>query len=87
MAASVPPTLHRTHSQTGTLVHVNYKTKYGLVVSDTTPSEPRTVSQALADPRWKQAMLEEIGALHKNRTWHLVPSQPGTHVIDEGNMP
>ncbi|XP_073355569.1 uncharacterized protein [Aegilops tauschii subsp. strangulata] len=38
--------------------------------------EPRTVSQALADLKWKLAMREEFGALQKNRTWHLVPFRP-----------
>lgn len=35
--------------------------------------EPRTVSQALADDRWKEAMCAEYQALLQNGTWDLVP--------------
>lgn len=35
--------------------------------------EPRSVSQALCDVRWKQAMVDEFEALLRNETWELVP--------------
>ena len=72
----------RTRLRSGTITSVNYKTKYGLVVSDTSTGEPRNVHEALADPKWKHAMDEEFCALQKNHTWHLVPSSPGTNLID-----
>jgi histone deacetylase 1/2 len=40
------------------------------------------LDEALDDPNWKKAMQEEIEALHKNGTWHLVPPYKGTNVID-----
>lgn len=36
------------------------------------PVEPSTVTEALADPRWKKAMNEEFAALMRNITWSLV---------------
>ncbi|CAH9069601.1 unnamed protein product [Cuscuta europaea] len=40
-----------------------------------TPLEPVSVKQALADPRWKAVMEDEIAALQRNTTWTLVPQQ------------
>nr|XP_040249494.1 uncharacterized mitochondrial protein AtMg00810-like [Aegilops tauschii subsp. strangulata] len=42
--------------------------------------EPAKLSDALGDPKWKKDMDEEYGALIKNKTWHLVPSQRGIEV-------
>ena len=33
---------------------------------------PNSVQEALADPRWKAAMNEEMKSLQKNETWELV---------------
>ncbi|VAI15839.1 unnamed protein product [Triticum turgidum subsp. durum] len=44
--------------------------------------KPHTVNETLADPIWKKAMDEEVHALHKNNTWHLIPSHPGKSMID-----
>ena len=30
---------------------------------------PQNVKEALQDPKWKKAMVEEISALNKNETW------------------
>ncbi|RVW54333.1 Retrovirus-related Pol polyprotein from transposon RE1 [Vitis vinifera] len=35
------------------------------------------VQEALADPRWKAAMNEEMKSLQKNETWELVECPPG----------
>jgi histone deacetylase 1/2 len=40
------------------------------------------LNEALGDPKWRQAMQEEIDALRKNGTWHLVPYKRGMNVID-----
>ncbi|RVX08124.1 Retrovirus-related Pol polyprotein from transposon RE2 [Vitis vinifera] len=37
-----------------------------------TVSIPNSVQEALADPRWKAAMNEEMKSLQKNETWELV---------------
>ena len=33
---------------------------------------PKSVSEALQDPRWKEAMDQEMDALIRNQTWNLV---------------
>jgi hypothetical protein len=35
--------------------------------------ESFTLKQALCDKNWKHTMDVEVDALHKNKTWHLVP--------------
>jgi histone deacetylase 1/2 len=40
------------------------------------------LDKALNDPNWKKAMQEEVEALHKNETWHLVPPIKGANIID-----
>lgn len=40
-------------------------------------SIPNNVQEALADPRWKAAMNEEMKSLLKNETWELVDRPPG----------
>ena len=41
------------------------------------PSEPNSVTQALQDPKWFNAMHEEFKALQANQTWDLViPTAP-----------
>ena len=37
---------------------------------------PNSVQEALADPRWKAAMNEEMKSLQKNETWELVECPP-----------
>lgn len=40
-------------------------------------SVPSNVEEAIEDPRWVQAMNEEMEALNKNATWTLVPLPKG----------
>ena len=35
-------------------------------------STPKSISEALSHPSWKQAMIEEMDALYTNDTWELV---------------
>jgi hypothetical protein len=44
--------------------------------------EPQTLSEALGDEKWKEAMDQEFATLQKNRTWHLVPANQGQNLID-----
>jgi hypothetical protein len=44
--------------------------------------EPESLQEALGDKNWKQAMDNEIKALDKNQTWHLVPSPGKVKIID-----
>jgi len=42
---------------------------------------PTSYKQALADPNWKNAMVEEFNALTANRTWDLVPAPPNANIV------
>jgi histone deacetylase 1/2 len=42
---------------------------------------PATYKKALADPNWKNAMVEEFNALTTNRTWDLVPAPPNANIV------
>jgi hypothetical protein len=48
----------------------------------TVSGEPKSVEEALNHERWRGTMDEEYQALLKNKTWHLVPSQHASNVID-----
>nr|XP_009760577.1 PREDICTED: uncharacterized protein LOC104212904 isoform X3 [Nicotiana sylvestris] len=39
-------------------------------------SNVATSNYVQSDPKWKQAMIEEMNALSKNKTWELVTSPP-----------
>ena len=41
------------------------------------PNTPKSTSEALSHPNWKQTMVEEINALYSNGTWELVALPPG----------
>ncbi|WKA12263.1 hypothetical protein VitviT2T_029673 [Vitis vinifera] len=42
---------------------------------------PNSVQEALADPRWKTVMNEEMKSLQNNETWELVKCSPGKKPI------
>ncbi|RVW73563.1 Retrovirus-related Pol polyprotein from transposon RE1 [Vitis vinifera] len=42
---------------------------------------PTGVQEALFDPKWTQAIKEEVGALLKNNTWTIVPLLEGKKVV------
>lgn len=44
--------------------------------------ELENLQETLGDPKWRKAMQEEISALHKNNTWHLVPQRESNNLID-----
>ncbi|VVA40538.1 PREDICTED: Retrovirus-related Pol poly from transposon, partial [Prunus dulcis] len=44
-------------------------------------SIPNSVTEALEDPKWKEAMNEEMRALQKNVTWELVPLSHGKKTV------
>ncbi|WVZ87161.1 hypothetical protein U9M48_033847 [Paspalum notatum var. saurae] len=45
-------------------------------------SIPRDWKEAKQDLKWKEAMLEELTALEKNKTWDLVPFPVGKKVVN-----
>ncbi|CAL2256002.1 unnamed protein product [Prunus armeniaca] len=44
-------------------------------------SIPNSVTETLEDPKWKEAMNEEMRALQKNATWELVPLPYGKKTV------
>ena len=46
-----------------------------------TVSIPKSVQEALTDPRWKAAMNEEMKSLQKNETWEFVNLPPGKRLV------
>ena len=47
---------------------------YAFMMKVATVGEPKTFFEAAKDPRWVEAMNEEMQALSKNETWDLIPS-------------
>ena len=43
---------------------------------------PCRLADAIASPRWKAAMDDEMHALLKSHTWDIVPLPPRKHVVD-----
>ena len=44
-------------------------------------SIPKNVHEALSNPNWKYAMVEEMKALHKNGTWELAELPQGKKTV------
>ena len=51
------------------------------LVNLNTISIPTTLSEALSNEKWKQAMNIEMEALNKNKTWELVPLPAGKRPV------
>ena len=62
-------------------MHGITKTKPIFDLSATKLLEPSSLSQALKDSNWIQAMDIEIAALHKNHTWDLVDQPADINII------
>ena len=54
---------------------------YAFMMKVATIREPENFTEAAKDPRWVEAMDEEMQALDKNNTWDLVPSSPHEKAI------
>lgn len=48
----------------------------------TSTGEPESLEEALKHKDWKVAMDSEFDALKQNKTWHLVPPEDGSNLID-----
>jgi hypothetical protein len=55
--------------------------RWGLMLSSGV-GEPTTLTEALKDPKWIEAMNHEYNALLRNKTWHLVSPPQGKNIID-----
>lgn len=56
-------------------------TRYTLTASNSIESPPRTITQALADPRWTKVASDEFTAIVHNNTWSLVPPDANRNLI------
>jgi len=54
---------------------------YACLLSISSVSIPKSVSDVLAHPGWRQAMLDELGALQSSGTWELVSLPSGKSVV------
>lgn len=79
-----PPPTDRTHTRScsGSLKPKEYKDGCIRWGSFCATGEQQSLTEALAHPNWKEAMDEEYRPLMANRTWHVVPPQKGTNLID-----
>lgn len=60
--------------------HLSFKTKV-YILSLSSISIPRSVSEALTQKPWKKAIIEEMIALEKNGTWELVDLPRGKTTV------
>ncbi|KAL8145444.1 hypothetical protein AgCh_003564 [Apium graveolens] len=77
---TIPPTTTITTRSRNNIFKPNPKYVHSTTIQPK-HSEPTTVAQAINDPLWCQAMMDEIGALHKLDTWDLVPSETSQNLI------
>ncbi|KAJ0788607.1 putative RNA-directed DNA polymerase [Helianthus annuus] len=55
---------------------------YTATTSTSPPIEPTSFTVANKSLEWRQAMAEELSALHRNGTWTLVPPVSNANVVD-----
>jgi len=51
------------------------------MIASASSKEPSSISEALSNSNWVAAMNEELNALMRNKTWHLVPAPKGKNII------
>ena len=54
---------------------------YAFMMKVATDREPESFAEAAKNPRWIEAMNEEMQALSKNEMWYLVPHSPHKKAI------
>ena len=42
---------------------------------------PNNIQTAMNDPKWRMAMMEEMVALVRNKTWEMIPLPPNKKLI------
>ena len=52
-------------------------------------SVPNNIQEALKDPKWREAIFEEMRTLHKNGTWEVIelPSGKKKQLASNGYLP
>ncbi|KAJ9566905.1 hypothetical protein OSB04_002871 [Centaurea solstitialis] len=55
---------------------------YSATAPSPLPLEPTSFTVANKYSEWRQAMADELAALHRNGTWTLVPPVPNANIVD-----
>lgn len=55
---------------------------FAFIVAISIEIEPTSYAHAIRHPKWREAMVAEIQALNKNKTWTLTQLPPGKVPID-----
>ncbi|PNX72502.1 hypothetical protein L195_g028394 [Trifolium pratense] len=58
------------------LFHHASSLRFDTTTGFATHRRPPRRSEAMVDPNWRQAMVEETAALHSNNTWDIVSLPP-----------
>ena len=78
---AVPPT-HPMQTRAKNNIHKPLqKLNLHTTLSPHSDLEPTTSSQALKDPKWRQAMSDEFNALIRNGTWQLIPASSCQNIV------
>lgn len=59
-------------------------TRYVLLASRFSISEPKNIKEAMTHPGWNSAVMDEINNIHRLHTWDLVPRTEDMNVITCG---
>jgi len=81
--AGVPPSRYRfEHDISNYVSYAFLSPAYRAFVASLQSAQiPRDWKEAKQDPKWREAMLEELNALEKNKTWDLVKLPTGKKAV------
>lgn len=82
ISSSVPPNSHhmQTRGKSG-IVKPKQQLSLNTITKPVLPKEPTSVTDAMKNDNWKNAMVEEFNALIDNGTWTLVPRHSSMNVV------
>ena len=71
-----PPTAQRRQRQSP-----DQYTRYMALMSKCVVTEPSSFEEAVEDPAWVDAMVEEYDSIVRNNAWEIVPRPKGKSVV------
>lgn len=64
------------------LTYTNLSSQFkGFVAKLDSIAIPTNIHSAMSDPKWKEAVMEEMGALIENQTWEIVKLPPNKKTV------